>query len=249
MTGEKAGAQHACDLLHTALFPPCARPNPPTLPPTLLRSCMYVGFAALFSLLASEFVAPTPSGWLARRELATALRGCGQLLWAACSIASGELGPGGRLAAASGKQSDQLSIDSGLLAEVWPLHMQSSALGTSCQVLDECGGMRDACCCAGSSWWVPLWALSAWCTASTASKRQHPYARLLPRRMPWPTLHRLAGRLTCTAHPPPALCHLLAAGCAGSLAAEVGRQFGRRHGCRARAKRSVCCSSSKNHQF
>lgn len=95
---------------------------------------MYVGFAALFSLLASEFVAPTPAGWLARRELATVLRGCGQLVWTACDIASGEVGRSGRLAAASGKQSEQLSIDSGLFDKVWPLHAQSSALGTRIQV-------------------------------------------------------------------------------------------------------------------
>lgn len=166
---------------------------------------MYVGFAALFSLLASEFVAPTPSGWLARRELATALRGCGQLLWAACRLASGEVGPGGRLAAASGKQSDHLSIDSGLLAEVWPLHMKSSALGTSCQVLYKCGGMRAAAAVQEQVVAACVGTLCV-CTAPSASTWQHPCARPLPRRMPWPTLRRLAGRSMCTA--PPTSCPL-----------------------------------------
>lgn len=137
MGGREAdgGADLPCCTQHNTLYGHTHRNiDAMLLPPPLLHSCMYVGFAALFSLLASELVAPTPAGWLARRELAAALRGCGQLVWTACDIASREVGPDGRLTAASGKQSGQLSIDSGLLAEVWPLHAKSSALGTSCQV-------------------------------------------------------------------------------------------------------------------
>ena len=94
---------------------------------------MYVGLAAIFAVLASLLVLPTPAGWLARRRLATALRGCGELAWRCCDLASGDVGADGRLAAASGVPSPRMSIDAGLFPQVYPLHMLSARLGTACQ--------------------------------------------------------------------------------------------------------------------
>lgn len=94
---------------------------------------MFVWLAGIFASVASLLVTPTPAGWLARRLLATALRGCRELAWRCCDVASGDVGADGRLAAASGVSSPGMSIDSGLRPHTYPLHMLSAQLGTACQ--------------------------------------------------------------------------------------------------------------------
>jgi hypothetical protein len=71
---------------------------------------------------------------LARMQLAAALRGSGNVMQEAIEIASGDVKPGGMLAAASGEQQGDMSVDAGLFPLIWPLHQASSKAGTFCQV-------------------------------------------------------------------------------------------------------------------
>lgn len=172
---------------------------------------MYVGFAGLFSLLASQLVLPTPAGMLARGQLAAALRGSGELLWRACDIATGPLGADGRLKAATGRQAENLSMDAGLAERVMPLHNLAAGLGSATQVgggtcghvaarSQETGTVREE--------ELPGWRLSIWAGALPAGRAHVRGGGALGGRCVPPHARAAARRL-------------LAAGGAGALPAQV----------------------------
>ena len=174
---------------------------------------MYVGFAGLFSLLASQLVLPTPAGMLARGQLATALRGSGELLWRACDIATGPLGADGRLKAATGRQAENLSMDAGLAERVMPLHNLAAGLGSATQVgggtcghvaarSQETGTVREE--------ELPGWRLSIWAGALPAGRAHVRGGGALGRSM-------CAAPRTCCRTPPFGSWRCWRAPCSGNV--------------------------------
>ena len=82
------------------------------------------------------------AGMLARLSLAESLRASGELMCSTIDAVSGEVGPAGRLAAATGKLTPKMSVDAGMYSVVLPMHQLSVAAGLACQAS---GSWRPSC--------------------------------------------------------------------------------------------------------
>ena len=72
------------------------------------------------------------AGMLARLSLAESLRASGELMCSTIDAVSGEVGPAGRLAAATGKLTSKMSVDAGMYSVVLPMHQLSPRRYISC---------------------------------------------------------------------------------------------------------------------
>ncbi|GAB4820831.1 hypothetical protein N2152v2_007877 [Parachlorella kessleri] len=93
----------------------------------------YIAAAGVAATLVTTFVTPTPSGFLARRQLSTAIEGIGKILTATLELYTAPLDEYGKLVMAEGTPMEGRAIDKGLFETVWPLHQMIMQAGGAIQ--------------------------------------------------------------------------------------------------------------------